>query len=89
MYAQNQVPAILGAPPPPKGNPYMASLGKGWQQLVKDNGLTLFPDWSADTMFQFLGAQLQELMAGRKDAASMAKAVQSNWEAFDKRIHKK
>jgi raffinose/stachyose/melibiose transport system substrate-binding protein len=89
MYAQNQVPAILGAPAPPKGNTYMASLGKGWQQLVRDNGLTLFPDWSADTMFQFLGGQLQQLMAGRENAAAMAKAVQGNWEAFDKRIHKK
>lgn len=89
MYAQNQVPAILGAPAPPKGNPYMASLAKGWQQLVRDNGLTLFPDWSADTMFQFLGAQLQELMAGRRSAAQIAKAVQANWAAFDKRIHKK
>jgi raffinose/stachyose/melibiose transport system substrate-binding protein len=89
MYAQNQIPAILGAPAPPKGNSYMASLAKGWQQLVADNGLTLFPDWSADTMFQYLGAQLQELMAGRKSAADVAKAVQGNWEAFDKRIRKK
>jgi raffinose/stachyose/melibiose transport system substrate-binding protein len=88
MYKQNQVPAILGAPAPPK-NPYMASLATGWQQLVKDNGLTLFPDWSADTMFQYLGAQLQQLMAGRITPAAMAKNVQANWEAFDKRIKKK
>jgi hypothetical protein len=40
-------------------------------------------------MFQFLGGQLEQLMAGRENAAAMAKAVQSNWEAFDKRIHKK
>jgi raffinose/stachyose/melibiose transport system substrate-binding protein len=89
MYAQNQVPAILGAPAPPPGNPYMAALGQGWQQLVKDNGLTLFPDWSADTMFQFMGGKLQELMAGRQSAAQIAQAIQGNWDAFDKRIHKK
>jgi raffinose/stachyose/melibiose transport system substrate-binding protein len=88
MYKQNQVPAILGAPAPPK-NPYMASLAKGWQELVKDNGLTLFPDWSADTMFQYLGSQLQQLTAGRITPAAMAKNVQANWEAFDKRIKKK
>jgi hypothetical protein len=67
----------------------MASLSKGWQQLVRDNGLTLFPDWSTLTMFQFLGAQLQELMAGKTTPAAMAKAVQGNWNAFDKQIHKK
>jgi len=89
MYAQNQVPAILGAPVPPKNNPYMASLAKGWQQLVRDNGLTLFPDWSTLTMFQFLGARLQELMADKATPQSMAKAVQGNWIAFDKQIHKK
>jgi raffinose/stachyose/melibiose transport system substrate-binding protein len=89
MYAQNQVPAILGAPAPPKGNAYMASLAKGWQELVKDNGLTLFPDWSADTMFQYLGSQLQQLTAGRTTPEAMAKNVQANWEAFDKRIKKK
>jgi raffinose/stachyose/melibiose transport system substrate-binding protein len=88
-YSQNQVPAILGASAPPKGNAYMASLAKGWQQLVRDNGLTLYPDWAADTMFQYLGSQLQELMAGRIKPGDMARNVQANWEAFDKRIHKK
>jgi raffinose/stachyose/melibiose transport system substrate-binding protein len=89
MYSQNQVPAIFGAAAPPKNNAYMASLSKGWQQLVRDNGLTLFPDWSTLTMFQFLGAQLQELMAGKTTPAAMAKAVQGNWNAFDAQIHKK
>ncbi|MFL5927984.1 MAG: ABC transporter substrate-binding protein [Gaiellaceae bacterium] len=89
MYSQNQVPAILGAAAAPKNNAYMASLAKGWQLLVRDNGLTLYPDWSADTMFQYLGAQLQELTAGRETPQQMAKNVQANWEAFDKRIHKK
>ena len=89
MYSQNQIPAILGAVQPPKGNTYLTSLSRGWQQLVHDNGLTLFPDWSADTMFQYLGAQLQNLTAGKTTPSDMAKAVQANWEAFDKRIHKK
>jgi raffinose/stachyose/melibiose transport system substrate-binding protein len=88
MYSQNQIPAILGAPAPPN-NPYLASIAKGWQQLVRDNGLTLFPDWSTPSMFQFLGAQLQELMAGKTSPQSMAKAVQGNWDQFDKQIHKK
>jgi len=40
-------------------------------------------------MFQFLGARLQELMADKATPQSMAKAVQGNWIAFDKQIHKK
>jgi raffinose/stachyose/melibiose transport system substrate-binding protein len=89
MYSQNQVPAIFGAPAPPVNNRYMASLARGWQQLVRDNGLTLFPDWSTLTMFQYLGARLQELMAGNTSPEAMAKSVQQNWDAFDKKIHNK
>ncbi len=50
MYAQNQIPAILGAPP--TGNPYLTSIANGWQKLVKANGLSLFPDWASATMLQ-------------------------------------
>jgi raffinose/stachyose/melibiose transport system substrate-binding protein len=89
MYSQNQVPAILGAAKPPKGQAYIASISNGWQQLVRDNGLTLFPDWSTLTMFQYLGSQLQQLTAQRTTPQAMAKAVQGNWNAFDKQIHGK
>ena len=41
----------------------------GWQQLVKANGLTLFPDWASDTMLPTMGAEFQKMMAGAPERA--------------------
>jgi raffinose/stachyose/melibiose transport system substrate-binding protein len=86
-YTQNQIPAIVGAPKP-VGNAYLSQLSDGWQKLVKANGLTLYPDWASDTMFNFMGAQFGQLIAGRATPANVAKAIQGNWSAFDKQLHK-
>ena len=37
----------------------------GWDQLVEDGGLTLYPDWSSPTMLQTMGQTFQEMLAGR------------------------
>ena len=85
MYDQNQVPAITGAPAA-KGNPYLTSLATGWQQLLKSNGLTLYPDWASDTMLTTMGAEFQKMIAGRQTAEATAKAIQADWAKFDKTI---
>ena len=87
MYAQNQIPAVLNAPPA-TGNPYLSSIAKGWQTLVKANGLTLFPDWSSDTMLTTMGTNFQKMMAGRQSVADTTKAIQADWTTFDKTLHK-
>jgi raffinose/stachyose/melibiose transport system substrate-binding protein len=85
MYTQNQVPAISGAPGA-KGNPYLTSLVKGWQQLVKSNGLTLYPDWASTNMLTVMSTEFQKMIAQRQSAADTAKAIQAEWESFDKTL---
>jgi raffinose/stachyose/melibiose transport system substrate-binding protein len=84
-YAQNQIPAIVDAPPA-QGSPLLSQVAKGWQQLVKANGLTYFPDWSSDTMLTTMGTNFQKMMAGRQSVADTVKAIQNDWAAFDKTI---
>ena len=88
MYSQNQIPAISGAPKA-VGDPYLTAVAGGWQKLVKQDGLTLFPDWTSDTMLTTLGGEFQKLMAGRTTSADVAKAVQADWAKFDKQVSKK
>jgi raffinose/stachyose/melibiose transport system substrate-binding protein len=85
MYAQNQIPAIQGAPAA-KGNPYLTSIANGWKQLVKSNGLTLYPDWASTDMLTVMGAEFQKMIAQRQSPADTAKAIQDEWAKFDKTI---
>ena len=85
MYAQNQVPAITGAPAA-KGNVYLSSIATGWKQLVASNGLTLYPDWASDTMLTTMGTEFQKMIAQRQSPADTAKAIQADWAKFDKSI---
>jgi raffinose/stachyose/melibiose transport system substrate-binding protein len=85
MYAQNQVPAITGAPAA-KGNVYLSSIAAGWKQLVASNGLTLYPDWASDTMLTTMGTEFQKMIAQRQSPADTAKAIQADWAKFDKSI---
>jgi raffinose/stachyose/melibiose transport system substrate-binding protein len=85
MYAQNQIPAIQGAPGA-KGNPYLTSIANAWKQLVKDNGLTLFPDWASTDMLTVMGSEFQKMIAQRQSPADTAKAIQNEWAKFDKSI---
>ena len=55
-------------------------------QLVKANGLTLFPDWSSDTMLTTMGTNFQKMMAGRQSVADTSKAIQADWIKFDKTL---
>ncbi|MDX6562618.1 MAG: raffinose/stachyose/melibiose transport system substrate-binding protein, partial [Gaiellales bacterium] len=85
MYDQNQIPAIQTAPGA-KGNPYLTSIAYGWKQLVKDGGLTLFPDWASTNMFTLMGTEFQKMIAQRQSPSDMATTVQDEWTSFDKTI---
>jgi raffinose/stachyose/melibiose transport system substrate-binding protein len=66
------------------------TLGKdlktGWDQLVEDGGLTLYPDWSSPTMLQTLGQTFQEMLAGRISPQEVISKTQSDWEAYHKEL---
>ena len=81
MYSQNQIPAVQSAPQP-AGDEYLGSIATGWQQLVQDGGLTLFPDWASPSMFDTMGAAFQQMMAGKKTPEDVAKDLQADWQKF-------
>ena len=62
------------------------SLGKevkaGWDQLVEDGGLTLYPDWSSPTMLQTMGQTFQEMLAGRMPPEEVIKRIQADWDEY-------
>ena len=59
-----QVPAATDATAEP-GDPLGKEVKDGWDELVEDGGLTLYPDWSSPTMLQTMGQTFQEMLAGR------------------------
>ena len=80
-----QVPAATDAtarPTDPLGKEVMT----GWQKLVKDGGLTLYPDWSSPTMLQTMGQTFQEMLAGRITPQDVVSRVQKDWEEYDKEL---
>jgi raffinose/stachyose/melibiose transport system substrate-binding protein len=62
------------------------SLGKevkaGWDKLVEDGGLTLYPDWSSPTMLQTMGQTFQEMLAGRIPPEEVVSKTQADWEEY-------
>ncbi|MFL6019006.1 MAG: hypothetical protein ACJ74V_15875, partial [Gaiellaceae bacterium] len=80
-----QVPAATDATAQP-GDPLGKEVMTGWQQLVKDGGLTFFPDWSSPTMLQTMGQSFQEMLAGRISPQDVVSRVQKDWEEYDKEL---
>ena len=83
---QYQIPAIQ-ARRRPKGNADLTASPKAWQQLVKDNGLMLFPDWSSDRC-PVPRPELPEAPIASARAAGGGQGLQSDWTGSDKRITK-
>ena len=67
MYAQQQIPSDRRAKAP-AGDPYLAQVGKAFQQVANDDGLLLYTDWASPSMYTTLQNQFQLLLAGRHDA---------------------
>ena len=81
MYDQVQIPAVQSAPQP-TGDAFLGSVATGWQTLVKDGGLSLFPDWSSPSMYDTMGADFQQLAAGTMSPQDVAKSMQADWQKF-------
>jgi raffinose/stachyose/melibiose transport system substrate-binding protein len=66
------------------------TLGKdlktGWDQLVQDGGLSLYPDWSSPTMLATMGQTFQEMLAGRISPQAVIAKTQADWEAYHKEL---
>ena len=76
-----QVPAATDATAQPR-DPLGKEVMQGWQKLVEDGGLTLFPDWSSPTMLQTMGQTFQEMLAGRMSPEEVIKRTQADWDEY-------
>jgi raffinose/stachyose/melibiose transport system substrate-binding protein len=85
MFGQQQLPADSSAKAP-ANDPYLTAVYTGFKKVANDNGLLLYTDWASPSMYTTLQNQFQLLVAGRTTPAAMAKAVQSDWEKFDKTL---
>jgi len=52
-----------------------------WAQVIKDDGLTLFLDWSTVGMGNVLFPAIQELIANRLSAQDLVTQVQAEWQS--------
>ena len=84
-YAQQQLPSDRRAKAP-AGDAYLTAVDNAWKRVANDDGLLLYTDWTTPSMYTTLQNQFQLLLAGRTTPAAMAKAVQSDWEKFDKTL---
>jgi raffinose/stachyose/melibiose transport system substrate-binding protein len=85
MFGQQQLPADSSAKPP-ANDPYLTAVYKAFKTVADANGLLLYTDWASPSMYTTLQNQYQQLLAGRTSPEGMAKAVQSDWEKFDKTL---
>ena len=76
-----QVPAATDGTAKP-GDPLGQQVQDGWDKLVEDGGLTLYPDWSSPTMLQTMGQTFQELLAGRIPPEEVVSRTQDDWEEY-------
>ncbi len=80
-----QVPAATDGTAEP-GDPLGKDVKTGWDQLVEDGGLTLYPDWSSPTMLQTMGQSFQEMLVGRASPQDVIKRVQDDWEEYHQEL---
>jgi raffinose/stachyose/melibiose transport system substrate-binding protein len=80
-----QVPAALDGTAEPS-DPLGQEVKAGWNQLVEDGGLTLYPDWSSPTMLQTMGQSFQEMLAGRIEPQEVIDRTQEDWEEYQQEL---
>ena len=80
-----QVPAATNGTAEPT-DPFGKQVQEGWNQLVEDGGLTLFPDWSSPTMLQTMGQSFQEMLAGRIAPDEVVSRTQEDWEKYHEEL---
>jgi raffinose/stachyose/melibiose transport system substrate-binding protein len=86
LVGTQQVPAATDGTAEPSDQ-----LGKdvktGWDTLVEDGGLTLYPDWSSPTMLETMGQSFQEMLAGRTTPEDVVSRTQDDWEKYNERLN--
>ena len=80
-----QVPAATDGTAEP-GDPLGQEVKAGWNKLVEDGGLTLYPDWSSPTMLQTMGQTFQELLAGRIPPEEVVSKTQADWDKYHQEL---
>ena len=80
-----QVPAATNGTAEPSDQ-FGKEVKDGWDQLVDDGGLTLFPDWSSPTMLQTMGQSFQEMLAGRTSPQDVVSRTQDDWEKYHQEL---
>jgi raffinose/stachyose/melibiose transport system substrate-binding protein len=80
-----QVPAATNGTAEPT-DAFGKQVQQGWDQLVEDGGLTLFPDWSSPTMLQTMGQTFQEMLAGRIPPEEVISKTQDDWEQYHEEL---
>jgi raffinose/stachyose/melibiose transport system substrate-binding protein len=81
----SQVPAATDSTAQP-ADPLGKELKTGWDQLVQDGGLTLYPDWSSPTMLATMGQTFQEMLAGRIKPQDVVSRTQKDWEQYHQEL---
>jgi raffinose/stachyose/melibiose transport system substrate-binding protein len=81
LYDTQQVPAATDAAAEP-ADELGRQLKEGWDQLVDDGGLTLYPDWSSPTMLQTMGQAFQEMLGGRIAPEDVVSRTQEDWDEY-------
>ena len=59
-----------------------ADVNRAYAEVLADNGLTLYLDWSTATMGDTLFPALQEVLEGERTPQELIGAVQSDWERW-------
>jgi raffinose/stachyose/melibiose transport system substrate-binding protein len=80
-----QVPAATDGTATP-GDPLGQEVKDGWDKLVKEGGLTLYPDWASPTMLDTMGQSFQELLAGKISPEDVIKRTQSDWDNYQSEL---
>ena len=80
-----QVPAATDGTAEP-GDPLGQEVKAGWDKLVDEGGLTLYPDWSSPTMLETMGQTFQEMLAGRISPEEVVERTQADWEDYQSQL---
>lgn len=60
----------------------LADVTAGANEVIAADGVTLYADWTTDTMFDTLTAKTQELLGGQITADQFLADIQADWDAF-------
>jgi raffinose/stachyose/melibiose transport system substrate-binding protein len=73
----DNLPAMKGAPAPTSG--VSVDIAKAWEKLNAADGVIPYLDYATPTFYDDISSAIQEMMAGRQDAAAFTKSVQEKY----------